>query len=1033
MAPTVPWHQLFQLSPDPGCLCQLPPCLGTPPRPHHKAENVAANVANPMFPALTRQVDRHRRPRIVVKRASGYLVASGRPHFQVATDHLDDICRLPHAFFDIKIGCRAPPQTKPTGFSIILAGRGRGLRLKTVKQSAAGCQPIAKPMNRKFLRSVCLLHGRRTCNYQRSDGQWSPWQQLNLGFGWMRVRFKLTVIAVLVCGRCFGADLAANRSAFLQDHCSDCHSGDAAEAGLAIDSLPLAADNPAGLRIWSKIRDRVESGEMPPADYGEIDAATRHMFIKTVDAALLEVDRQRRDQFGRRELRRLGRAEFANSLCDLLDLPHMPLEVMLPPDGSVDGLDKSSGALDFSHVMVGRYLETAEVALRAALAKSATPVPSKIVRSELKSVDGVSDTLQTLRVQLKQGIAIPLVGQTVDPTFVIERGDFTKQKAGGITDPPPHFDAVATFMHSRGNHDVTVKPFKVPQSGAYTIRVNGWAVRNDHGKLVPTQHTETVAFYTRQGELLGRCDLPPLQRSGGEPTTAEVTVWLEKDQPVEYLAVSCPDSWIQLPQKGDPIYTRIEGRGIALRWFEMEGPAETQWPPESHRGVLGDLPIEPAPKDHRGLPFVVQSDDPAADARRLIADFAHRAWRRPVDDSSLELPFALAMQRLDDGEPLAEAVLAGLRAVLVSPEFLLLDEPIGPLDDWALASRLSFFVWNSPPDEELRTLARRGELRDREVLDGQLDRLLGDPKVERFVAHYLDQWLSLANIRLTEPDVNLYPGANPLLTESMIQETRAYFAEMIRRDLGAEHVIDSDFLMINQRLAELYGIDDVWGSDIRRVAIPADHVRGGLLTQASILKITANGTTTSPVVRGAFVLNHLLGTPPPPPPPGVPAIDPDISGATTVREQLAAHRADPACAGCHRKIDPPGFALEAFDVTGAFRDRYRVSVKPGEGVDEKFNGKPVAYDLGPAVDASGEIEDGLAFADINEFRRGLEGRIDQIREHMLRQLIIYGTGAPVGPADADEYRAVLDRLSHDGGGVRSMIREIVHSEMFQTK
>ncbi len=821
---------------------------------------------------------------------------------------------------------------------------------------------------------------------------------------------------------------------FLRDHCLDCHQGESAEAGLAIDTLTLSADNASGLRLWSKIRDRVESGEMPPADFGVVDQPSRHVFVKTVDAALLDADRQRHDRFGRREIRRLGRAEFANALRDLLDLPNLELEVMLPPDGSFDGLDKSSGALDFSHVMVGRYLEAAEVALRAAVAKSPRPQASKIIRAELNSVEGVTQTLQTLRVQLKGTEAMPLVGLTLDPTFEIERGNFAKKLPGNIIDPPPYFDGVATFTNSRANHGVNIQPFRVNQTGTYKIRVNGWAVYNDLGKLVPTEKTETVAFYTRQGNLLGRCDFQPLQRSGGEPTTAEVTVHLEKGEPVEYLAVSCPNSWYQLPQRpDDPIYARLQTRGIALRWFELEGPLEKQWPPESHRRVLGDLTIEPAAEGEAGLPFRLQSDAPVADAKRLIADFAVRAWRRPVDDSALKLPYALAVNRLDDGQPLAEAVLAGLRAVLVSPEFLLLDEPIGKLDDWALASRLSFFVWNSPPDDQLRSLAQSGDLRRPEVLAEQLERMLGDPKLDRFVAHYLDQWLSLANIRLTEPDANLYPGANPLLTESMIEETRAFFAEMIRRDLGADHVIDSDFLMINQRLAELYEIDGVYGSEIRRVEIPSDHVRGGLLTQASILKITANGTTTSPVVRGAFVLDRLLGTPPPPPPPGVPAIDPDISGATTIREQLDAHRADPACAGCHRKIDPPGFALEAFDVTGAFREQYRISVKPGEGVDAVYNGKPVAYDLGPTVDASGEFDGGMAFANINDFRRGMEDRVDQIRAHMLRQLILYATGAPVGPADQAEFREILDRLASGGGGVRSMIRQIVQSDMFQTK
>ena len=379
-------------------------------------------------------------------------------------------------------------------------------------------------------------------------------------------------------------------------------------------------------------------------------------------------------------------------------------------------------------------------------------------------------------------------------------------------------------------------------------------------------------------------------------------------------------------------------------------------------------------------------------------------------------------------------LLGGYRAVLTSPAFLLLEEKPGPLDAWALASRLSYFLWNSPPDQELRAVAASGKLLEPEELRRQTERMLNDPRSQRFVNHFLDYWLDLRNITLTEPDVNLYPEYSSLYTESMLEETQAYFAEMLKQNLSAGYIVDSDFLTINQRMARLYDIPDVQGFHTRRVSIPDDHVRGGLLTQASLLKITANGTTTSPVVRGTFVLSRLLGDPPPPPPDEVPAVEPDISGATTIRAQLAQHRSIKSCAACHAKIDPPGFALESFDVMGTWRSKYRATLKDREkGIDLRINGKPVLYKWGLPVDSRGELTDGSRFNDVNEFRELLLAHEDQIARNLLEQFIIYGTGTPVRFADRPAVDAMLERLKKDKHGIRSMIHEVVQSELFRHK
>ncbi|MFH5802624.1 DUF1592 domain-containing protein [Alienimonas sp. DA493] len=841
----------------------------------------------------------------------------------------------------------------------------------------------------------------------------------------------------------------ATFEAFAETHCADCHSGAFAEADFRLDDLSGDLHDPAAAAAWAKALGRVERGEMPPADYGAPPEDETAAAVASLRAGLTAADGRRRDLYGRAGLRRLSRAEFANSLKDLLHQPELDLAGMLPPDGREAGFAKSAAALDFSHVTVSQYLDVADFALREALADSAEPAPRRAVRAELKSVKGL-DAVPTFRIQMKHTSAIPLVGTEIDPTLETYRGDFKTRTPGYIKDPAPHFDGLVTFMNHRHNHGVAFKPFKVPQDGEYVLRVHGWGVYNDYGVLKPGERTETVAFYEPTGRLLGRCDLPP-----DVPTTAECRVRLRAGVPIEFLAVSIPNGdGRQFDKKDDPVWQKFARHGLALQWFELEGPlppegsglSEAPWPPAGHRALLGDLPLEPVAADAggnggrkknepavdpvSGLPYRVATDDPEADADRLLTAFADRALRRPPTAEDLAVPRAQIAAALADGQPFVEAMLAGYRALLTSPAFLLRSEEPGPLDGHAVASRLSFFLWDGPPDAELKAAAESGDLLTDAGLRRQTDRLLNDPRAERFVTHFLDDWLALSDIRLTEPDENLYPEHTALLTESMVEETRAFFAAMIADDLGVSHVYDSDFLTINQRLAEAYGIGGVRGSQIRRVPIPSDHVRGGLLTQGSLLKVTANGTTTSPVVRGVFVMDRLLGDPPPPPPPNVPAIEPDLSGATTVRELLDAHRADPACAGCHRKIDPPGFALESFDVTGGYRDRYRVLREDADRLRKR--GK-LPYAEGPAVESFGDLPGAGPFEDVNGFRDRLRGMDRQIAANLLRRLVLYATGGPVSFADEAEFAALLDELEPGGFGTRSMIHAVVRSEMFRRK
>ena len=310
----------------------------------------------------------------------------------------------------------------------------------------------------------------------------------------------------------------------------------------------------------------------------------------------------------------------------------------------------------------------------------------------------------------------------------------------------------------------------------------------------------------------------------------------------------------------------------------------------------------------------VLSDHPDADARRLLRRFLERMLRgTTVADERVDRFFAIYEKAGELEEDFTDSMIAAFAAVLCSSEFLFLDAEAGNLDDPALASRLSFFLWNGPPDHNLLTEV---DLSKSSVLRRQTERLLNDPRSERFVEAFLDYWLDLRDINANAPDAELYPDyyLDDMLTESSLLETRAFFTELLRNDLSVRNLVDSDFVFVNERLAGHYGLPSFESVALRKVSLPAESPRGGLLTQASVLRVTANGTTTSPVVRGVWMMERILGVDIPSPPSGVSAIEPDTRGATTIRKQLDKHRAVESCAVCHKRIDPVGFALESFDV-----------------------------------------------------------------------------------------------------------------------
>ena len=617
--------------------------------------------------------------------------------------------------------------------------------------------------------------------------------------------------------------------------------------------------------------------------------------------------------------------------------------------------------------------------------------------------------------------------------------------------------------------------------GRYRVRTSLWAFQWDKGKVLPARGTEaarlSVVQLTGDGRggqhpsyVLGYFDAPSL-----EAKEHELVTWLNHNEIIGYNVASLAPV-ANYSRKGRAM--AFTGPGIACDWLDIEGPLNEVWPPVAHRVLFGDLPLaEFKPAENPGVTaparkkvrqigagknrpdpdpglWTVRSEQPLADADRLLASFLSKAFRRPVEAGVRKDYVAKVEERLKAGDSFETAMRWAYRAALCSPDFLYLVEGSGagvppadragagrtagtaaPLvDAFALASRLSYFLWNSAPDARLTELAASGKLHTPATLRSEVERLLKDAKSQRFVEDFLGQWLKLRAIAANDADRKLYPEFGPYLQDSMVAETRAYFRELLEKNLDARHLVKSDFVMVNEKLATHYGIAGVTGSQIRRVPLPADCPRGGFLTQGAILKITANGTTTSPVPRGAFVMDRLFGQPPDPPPPNTAAVEPDVRGATTIRELLDKHRNNATCASCHAKLDPPGFALESFDVIGGFRTRYR-SIGEGDpaprGAIDPFIG--IGFKLGPPVDASGALADERKFADIREFQALAATDSTLLLRNLAQQFAIYATGRELAFSDRNQIAAIVTATQKQGGGVRTLLHELTQSRIFQTR
>ena len=682
-------------------------------------------------------------------------------------------------------------------------------------------------------------------------------------------------------------------------------------------------------------------------------------------------------------MRRLNRVEYENTVHDLLGVD-VDLKDLLPPDASAHGFDNAAEALHVSSFLMERYLDAADAALHAAVADG--PRPETVV-----------------------------MRYTYKDEYQIKHKD--NQRLFRQLD-----DAVVFFSSTYS--PTVLGQFWPPLRGKYRFRISACGFQSA-GKPVTFRVQAGDMLMGGKTHLVNYFDVP-----ADKPTVVEFVDLLPAHGTIHITPYGTGNE--QAVEK--PGADKYEGAGLAVQWVEVEGPLIDAWPPESHRRIFGDLLLRPG----AGGRMEVVSKDPVADAGRILRDFTRRAFRRPTTDEDVKPYLDLVKDELAEKRSFGDAVCVGLKAVLASPDFLFLREKPGGrggvtpplLDDFALASRLSYFLWSTMPDEELLALADRNELQKPDVLRRQVERMLTGPKAAAFTENFAGQWLGLRDIDATVPDGRLYPEFDDMLKEAMVQEARLFFDEVLKNDLSLTNFVASDFTMLNDRLAKHYGIAGVEGHRFRKVPLPADSRRGGLLTMAAVLKVTANGTNTSPVVRGAWVLDRILGTPPPRPPAGVPAIEPDIRGATTIRDQLAKHRSVASCASCHSKIDPPGFALESFDVIGGWRDNYR---SVGNGKDVVIDGRRMPYLQGPRVDPTGELADGRKFRDIDELKQLLLSDKDQLARALTEKLLTYATGRVPEEADRPDVEAIVGKARDKSYGLRTLVQEIVQSRAFQEK
>ena len=749
----------------------------------------------------------------------------------------------------------------------------------------------------------------------------------------------------------------------VERYCVTCHNDRLETGGFSLEALDVA-DVAAHPEAWEKVVRKLRAGAMPPRPRPRPDRETYDGFRAWLEGEL-DAAAAAGPNPGRTEtFHRLSRTEYRNAVRDLFAL-HVDVDDLLPADDTSYGFDNIAGVLGVSPTLMERYLSAARKISRLAVA---SPVPSPTA----ETFRVASDLGQDRRME---GLPFGTRGGTVVDYNFPEDAEYIFEI---LPDGPLRIEPHDLEVTIDGERIALLTVGKAPDPndarGLYTPQIETLEVR---APVTAGPHAVGVAF---------------LRKTSAEPEGIRKL----------YLR----------PFTG-------EGSGGDSRYQPYVESVTIAGPYESS----GARPVEGTPSRERIFtcrPARGEAAEETACARDILSAIARRAYRRPVTDEDVErlLTFydrGRAAGSFDTGIEMA------LRRLLVSPEFLFRVErdPEGVVageayrvSDLELASRLSFFLWSSVPDEELLEAAERGELSDAEVFEAQVERMLADPRSEALVGNFAGQWLTLRNAAAVQPDEDEFPDFGEGLRRAFRRETELLFGSILREDRSTLDLLAADYTFVNERLARHYGIPNVRGSHFRRVALE-DEARGGLLGHGSILTVTSYANRTSPVNRGKWVLENILGTPPPPPPPDVPDLETAEEGqALSMREAMEQHRANPVCASCHRLMDPVGLSLENFDAIGRWRDRSETR---------------------GAIDATGELPDGTPFDGPSGLKAALLSHPDRFVTTVTEKLMTYALGRGVEYYDAPAVRAIVRDAAGDGYRLSSLVKGVVRSAPFQMR
>ena len=749
-----------------------------------------------------------------------------------------------------------------------------------------------------------------------------------------------------------------------------------------MDQISFDLEDPATFDTWERIYDRAISGEMPPQKIldrpkaNELDVFSKHLEPLLIDSHLKHKGTV---------LRRFNRQEYENTLNDLMGT-NLRLASHLPEDGRSHEFDNVGESLSLSMEHLKQYIHAAGLVFDQVIRQVDYPLLYKKKKIFFRE--------QTLKAHLGK--------------------QWKKSNDGAI-------------VHFYGGSYPTglLKESRVRKSGLYRFRITGYAYQSKE-PITCVLIRESYAPGSKK-EIIAAPEFVP-----AKPTTFEMEVWLDDG----YMIKFDPQGIYRFPGFEHLDVNEYEGSGFAFLGAEIEGPLKEGYPRYGYDLIFDGIerkelpPNHPSNREHSWYKpkFELFCEDENKTIDRFLVKMGSLAFRETVDLKQMVAYRELYFSERAKGESIDASLRTIFCAIFSSPRFLFLQERVGKLSDYRIKDRTRLFLNRSLDDSsESKKAHSDADMRTFTEL------LIKSEKFDRFIKDFTDNWLDLRNIDFTSPDRTLFPEFDNYLKYSMLEETRAFVRRMFLENLPISNLVKSDFAMINERLARHYGIEDVTGSKIRPVSLPANSPRGGLLTQGSILKVTANGTNTSPVMRGVWVMERILGQVPTPPPPGIPGVEPDIRGAETLRDLLEKHRSTESCQGCHAKFDPLGFALESFNPIGGYREHYRSLNPSAPKVERKVRAKSVQYREGPEVDSSGEFSDGKSFTDIHDFITRLSEDEELLARCFVLKLLTFATGRELGFSDREEVERIISQCSEGGYRAGDLLHAVISSNIFQYK